>query len=81
MHHRRLLPIQAATPMEIDNLDDLFQFNNRVNANYGNESWEFNVPKNWILILKRDRERILRKNAMNSRIRFSSIYKEAYKKK
>lgn len=73
------------TQMEID-IDDVVQTVNRGhenerNLNYGSENWHFNCPKNWISILKNDREKIFRKNEMNARLSFSSIYKEAYKKK
>lgn len=67
------------TPMEID-LDLDYDFNSIINS----EPWVKNCPRNWLRVLSRDREKILssRQNALNSRqrIRFSSIYKEAYKR-
>lgn len=62
------------TPMEID-IDVDYDL-------YGSERWHFVVPKNWIKTLSKDREKIYKskQNAINSRLEFSSLYKQAYKK-
>ena len=61
-----------STPMEIDLDIDC-------DLTYGSENWHLNCPKNWIKILTVD---LNKQNAINNRqrLRFSSIYKEAYKK-
>lgn len=63
----------SSTPMEIDLDDGIVD-----SVNYGSKRWHFNCPRNWVGTLERD----LEKNGLRRphAIRFSSIYREAYKK-